>query len=43
MKPGPKTKAIFLAMRKMQQNGWCAADMEHWEQQGWLGSTRPWT
>lgn len=42
VKPGPKTKAIFLAMRKMQQNGWCAADMEYWKQQGWLGSARPW-
>ena len=39
-----KTKALFWMMRKMQSAGWGSspAEKEYWNQQGWLGTSRPW-
>lgn len=39
-----KTKALFGMMRMMQKAGWGSSEVEtkYWEEQGWLGSGRPW-
>lgn len=44
VKPGLKTKALFLMMRMMQKAGWGSgeAEKEYWQQTGWLGKGRPW-
>lgn len=42
VKPGPKTKAMFYIMRKMQKNGFNPADVEYWNKKGWTGNKRPW-
>ena len=42
VKPGPKTKAWFFAMHKMQQKGFNPADVEYWKKMGWTGKKRPW-
>ena len=41
---GIKTRFLFSMMRKMQAMGWGSApeEKEYWEEQGWLGSARPW-
>lgn len=45
VKAGVKTKALFMMMRMMQQNGLGSGEKEkeYWEQNGWLGKERPWT
>lgn len=43
IKPGIKTKVLFNIMRKMHTgNNWNLTDRNHWDNNGWLGSTRPW-
>lgn len=42
VKPGLKTRAIFLAMRKMQQNGYNPREVEYWTERGWTERERPW-
>lgn len=41
---GIKTRFVFNMMRMMQKNGWGASPVEkvYWEENGWLGSERPW-
>ena len=41
---GIKTRFVFNMMRMMQKNGWGSSPVEkvYWEQNGWLGSKRPW-
>lgn len=41
---GIKTRFVFYMMRMMQKNGWGSSPVEkaYWEQNGWLGSKRPW-
>ena len=41
---GIKTKFLFGMMRKMQSAGWGSSPEEkkYWEEQGWLGKSRPW-
>lgn len=43
-KVGMKTKAFFAMMRMMQKTGMGSSETEtkYWEEQGWLGSGRPW-
>ncbi|MFA0815775.1 MAG: flavodoxin family protein [Anaerofustis sp.] len=37
------TKLLFYMMRLSQKdNSWNPADRTHWEENGWLGSVRPW-
>jgi len=41
--PSIKTKALFYAMRMVQKRGgFNKTDVEYWEEQGWLESSRPW-
>lgn len=44
VRPGLKTKGLFLMMRMMQKAGWGSgeAEKEYWETQGWLEKGRPW-
>ena len=39
-----KTKFLFSMMRMMQKAGMGSSETEtkYWEEQGWLGSGRPW-
>lgn len=41
---GIKTRFIFNMMGMMQKKGWGSSPVEkvYWEQNGWLGSERPW-
>ncbi|MBO4980817.1 MAG: NAD(P)H-dependent oxidoreductase [Lachnospiraceae bacterium] len=41
---GVKTRCLFLVMRFMQKAGWGSgpAEKQYWEDNGWLGRTRPW-
>lgn len=41
---GIKTKVLFAMMRMMQKAGMGSSETEtkYWEEQGWLGSGRPW-
>lgn len=40
---GLRTKVVFAAMRMSQKaNQWNPTDKAHWQQNGWLGSARPW-
>lgn len=41
--PGLKLKFFFHMMRMMQKtNNWNMVDKNYWEDNGWLGTTRPW-
>lgn len=40
--PSLKTKISFEFMRFMQKNGWNKADIDYWEEKGWLEKARPW-
>ncbi len=42
VKPGLKTKGFFSIMRMLQKNGFNAADMTYWKENGWIGNKRPW-
>lgn len=42
VQPALKTKLLFTVMRAAQKHGWNPADVQYWEEQGWLGSRRPW-
>lgn len=43
IKPSIKTKALFNIMRKMHTgNNWNLTDRSYWDNNDWLGSTRPW-
>ena len=42
VKPGIKTKGMFLVMRMMQKNGFNASDIEYWKSKGWIEKKRPW-
>lgn len=42
VRPGLKTKAFFSIMRMIQRSGWNKADMDYWNEKGWLGKKRPW-
>ena len=41
---GMKAKVLFAMMRMMQKAGMGSSEMEtkYWDEQGWLGSGRPW-
>jgi hypothetical protein len=42
-RPGLRQRFLFGAMRGMQKsNTWNPTDKNHWEENGWLGKTRPW-
>ena len=43
-KPGLKTRGFFTMIRFMQKKQImkCACDRTYWEQNGWLGKSRPW-
>ena len=44
VRPGIKTKALFMLMRMMQKADLASgeADKAYWEKNGWLGKDRPW-
>ncbi len=43
VKPNIKTRILFNIMRKMQTgNDFNLTDRSHWENNGWIGSERPW-
>ena len=42
VKPGVKTKGLFNIMRLVQKNGWNQADVDYWQEKGWLDKKRPW-
>jgi len=43
VKPTMKTKIMFNVMRMSQKgNKWNPTDKNHWDENGWLGKTRPW-
>ena len=42
VKPGLKTKGMFMIMRLVQKNGWNERDVNHWKEKGWLEKARPW-
>jgi hypothetical protein len=43
VKPNIKTKLLFNILRKMQiGNNYNMTDRSYWENNGWLGSERPW-
>lgn len=44
VKPGLKTKAIFMLMRAMQKANFGSGDADkfYWEKLGWLDKERPW-
>ena len=42
VKPGLKTKGMFLIMRLAQKHGWNERDVNHWKKMGWLDKERPW-
>ncbi len=42
VKPSLKTRAYFLLIRKVQQNGFNEADKKYWMEKGWTGKVRPW-
>lgn len=44
VKPGIKTKGLFMMMRMLQKGGMGSGEAEraYWEEKGWLGAKRPW-
>lgn len=44
VKPGIKTKGLFMMMRMLQKGGMGSSEAEraYWEEKGWLGAKRPW-
>ena len=44
VRAGIKTRFLFSMMRMMQNKGMGAGEEEkkYWQDQGWLGKTRPW-
>lgn len=42
VRPGIKTKGLFMIMRLFQKNGFNKRDVDHWKAHGWLDDKRPW-
>ena len=42
VRPGLKTKGMFLVMRMIQKRGFTETDGAYWQKMGWLGKKRPW-
>lgn len=42
VKPRLKTKVFFNVMRFLLRKGWNESDVNYWNENGWLGSKRPW-
>lgn len=42
VKPGIKTKGMFMIMRMMQKNGFNPSDVAYWNEKGWTQGKRPW-
>ena len=42
IKPGIKTRVMFLVMHFLQKKGLSPNDAEYWKTKGWTGKKRPW-
>ena len=42
VRPGLKTKAMFMVMRMIRQKRYSEIDNPYWEEHGWMGKGRPW-
>lgn len=42
VKPGIKTKGMFMIMRLAQKKGFTPQDAEYWREKGWTSKKRPW-
>lgn len=42
LQPTLKTKVFFNAMRRVNKQPWNPVDGDYWQENGWMGSKRPW-